>query len=335
MLQQTQVHTVIPYYQRWMQKFPNISALSSASQQAVLKLWEGLGYYSRARNLHQAAQLLHYQYQGCIPKDMQQLQNLPGIGAYTAAAILSIGYNLPFPAIDTNAKRVLGRLLALPSSPLTNPGKQDLQQLAQTLLQFAIPRQLNQAIMELGARICRPQPLCCQCPLQVHCRAAATSQPHVFPPKKAKPIPKPIYAVLYLVSNSSISQKTTSNHQWLLRQRPQNGLWAGLWEFPWLEVSLLSMGHHYDRRHIPDLLQPLGIKPLQAPVNLGQLSHALTHRRFYLSCCFIHSCSSPSLLSYPWQWYTTDQLQQLPLSRMAHKAFQLISKQLLPSLKHV
>ncbi|NJL49638.1 MAG: A/G-specific adenine glycosylase, partial [Leptolyngbyaceae cyanobacterium SM2_5_2] len=170
MLQQTQVKTVQPYYSRWLAVFPSVEVLAAAELQTVLKLWEGLGYYARARNLHQTAQRLVAEHGGQIPQDFAQLTALPGIGRTTAGGILSSAFNLPYAILDGNVKRVLARLTALEVPPARALSR--LWALSEHLLDPNNPRDFNQALMDLGATLCtRRQPNCPRCPWQVHCRA--------------------------------------------------------------------------------------------------------------------------------------------------------------------
>ena len=189
MLQQTQVATVIPYFQRWMQTLPGIPALAAAPQQQVLKLWEGLGYYRRALNLHKAAQILMRERNGEFPRDLEQVLALPGIGRTTAGGILSAAFDQPLPILDGNVKRVLARLVALQQPPAQCLPL--LWQLSQQLLDPVQPRAFNQALMDLGATVCRPKkPHCGQCPWQADCSAYNRGQHQQLPmsaPRASRP----------------------------------------------------------------------------------------------------------------------------------------------------
>ena len=219
MLQQTRVETVIPYYERWLDRFPHLHALAEAPVDDVLKQWEGLGYYSRARNLHRAAQMVRERFNGQIPAAHEEIRELPGVGPYTAAAVASIAFDQPHAAVDGNVKRVLCRILDLPDAPLA-----ELQSYADKLLDHQRPGDYNQAVMELGATICTPRSPCCStCPVQQHCRAFRNGTVALRPaPKSKAPIPHEVVNCVVATHDGHV----------LVRQRPSHGLLAGLWEFP-------------------------------------------------------------------------------------------------------
>ena len=224
MLQQTRVETVIPYYQRWMERFPSLASLACVSQQEVLKIWEGLGYYSRARNLYRAAKMVMQVYQGKIPDTVDGLLRLPGIGRSTAGAIASISFNHDEPILDGNVKRVLARLMNF-EKPVNEPASQkELWQMAIALLPKGRAGIFNQALMELGETICLPRnPLCPQCPLKKSCASFEKGLQDQRPVRKVKPkIPH------YEVAAAVIRR----NGKYLLARRPEGKLLAGMWEFP-------------------------------------------------------------------------------------------------------
>lgn len=225
MLQQTQVETVIPYFERFMQRFNSVQQLAAAPQDEVLHLWTGLGYYARARNLHKCAQAINDLYDGQFPKDVQQLAALPGIGPSTAAAISSIAYNLPTAILDGNVKRVLARHQAIAGWPGTTAVANALWQIAHTNMEQKRCRDYTQAIMDLGATLCtRAKPQCAQCPLQSDCKARARDAVAAYPgkkPRKAKPT-KNTYMLLIEAPEAQV----------LLQKRPPTGIWGGLWCLP-------------------------------------------------------------------------------------------------------
>lgn len=225
MLQQTQVATVTPYFQRFMARFPGVAALAAAPLDEVLHLWTGLGYYARARNLHRAAGILHEQHGGGFPRDIAAVQTLPGIGRSTAAAILALASNQRHAILDGNVKRVLARFHAIEGWP----GKKDVEQRLWEMAEQHTPAQrvahYTQAIMDLGATLCtRAAPACAQCPLHDGCAAYEQGRMSNFPsPKPRKTLP---------VRATTLLMLRDSRDGILLVQRPPAGIWGGLWSFP-------------------------------------------------------------------------------------------------------
>jgi len=222
MLQQTTVNAVIPYYEKWITIFPTIKDLSKAPIEKILKVWQGLGYYQRAKNLHKAAGIICAEHKGQLPKDPEQLRKLPGFGPYTTGAVASIAFDLPRTIIDANVRRVVMRVLALDGYANTS---QD--QRIEEFLQKAIPRKnagtFNQALMELGALVCRNrEPLCLLCPVKAHCAAYAKGIQEIIPKPKKKIIQDLDVAI-------GILQR---GNKYLIQKRPPKGLLADLWEFP-------------------------------------------------------------------------------------------------------
>ncbi len=229
MAQQTRLDTMLPYFDRWMLSFPDIYQLAQADQQDVLKAWEGLGYYQRARNLHKAAKMIVAEYQGQIPKRIEQLLKIPGIGPYTAGAIASIAFQKDEAAVDGNAARVLARLFTIRAPINKNSGLKEAWQRARSILPENQSSDFNQALMEMGANVCLPRlPKCDQCPLVMHCEAHQQGIEKELPIRdKIKNIPTKHYAAWALINRASV----------LLRQRPQDALLGGLWEFPNIEIE--------------------------------------------------------------------------------------------------
>lgn len=224
MLQQTQVETVIPYYRRWLKRFPTVRALASAPLRDVLAQWEGLGYYSRARNLHKAAQKLVAEFNAALPADVSALRTLPGIGAYTAAAIASIAYGNPVAVLDGNVKRVLTRLFNITADIRMPATEKKLWALAQSLVPAKRAGDYNEALMDLGATVCKPHtPRCDECPLRRRCQAYRLGLQSRLPVVKKKSA-APHYDV-----TAAILRR---NGRVLITQRPPDKLLGGLWEFP-------------------------------------------------------------------------------------------------------
>ena len=224
MLQQTRVETVIPYFENWMRRFPTVKTLADASEQDVLNLWEGLGYYSRARNLHKAAQIVAEQYHGKLPRDLAVLRQLPGVGRYTVGAIASMAFGLDEPTLDGNLRRIFARVFDV-SQPADSPaGERILWGLAAEHLPKGQAGDYNQALMDLGATICLPKnPRCLICPLMKLCKARELGTQEKRPVLKPKnTVPHYIYAAAVIIQRRRV----------LLAKRPSKGLLGGMWEFP-------------------------------------------------------------------------------------------------------
>lgn len=248
MLQQTQVRTVLPYYHRWLAALPTIQALAKANSETVLKLWEGLGYYSRAHNLHRAAQIIAQEHSGIFPNTFETVIALPGIGRSTAGAILSSAYGQPYAILDANVRRALSRLIALEATGST--AEKRLWEVSEVLLDRASPFTFNQALMDLGATVCLPRnPQCLLCPWQRFC--LGQQQPNHFPVRPAKRVRPQKRAVGFFVQ---------CEKSFLLVKRPEKGLLGGLWEFPSLDSA-------------EDWQSIFGSQPLY----LGTVEHAYTH----------------------------------------------------------
>jgi A/G-specific adenine glycosylase len=230
MLQQTQVSTVVPYFERWMRRFPDLEALARADESEVLHAWQGLGYYSRARSLLQGARQVRDEHGGRIPDDVATLRTLPGIGPYSAGAIASIAFGKPEPLVDGNVVRVLTRLFALRGDPKKEPLKAGLWLLARTLVQHESPGDFNQALMELGATLCAPRaPRCAECSLAKHCAAKAAGLVEELPELAARPKPTLVRMAAAIASQNG----TVLIH----KLGPDAARWAGMWQFPNRELG--------------------------------------------------------------------------------------------------
>ncbi len=260
MLQQTRVETVIPYWQRWMARFPDVEALASAREEEVLKAWEGLGYYSRARNLRKGAAVVRERFGGEVPSDPDHLREVPGIGPYTAGAVASIAFGVVTPAVDGNVRRVLSRLFDEPK-----PTAAWLRDRAGELVDPDRPGDFNQALMELGATVCTPtSPRCTGCPVATRCAARTAGTQEERPaPKKRAPVP---HRRITLVA---ACRSTDDGWRVAMRRRPFDGLLGGLWEFPeWehdadppLAVTLPEVEHafsHFRATYRPFLVVARG-----------------------------------------------------------------------------
>ncbi len=229
MLQQTRVETVIPYFEKWLKLFPTVEALANASERDVLNAWEGLGYYSRARNFHKAAKSVVQKYDGELPRDLDELRKLPGIGRYTVGALASIIFGMDEPALDGNLKRVYARLFDVSAPVNSTEGEKILWKLARDDLPKGRAADFNQALMDLGALICLPKnPRCLICPLMKECKARQNGTQALRPVKKPKrDSPHHVHAAAVIVAQDVILR-----YKVLLAQRPSTGLLGGMWEFP-------------------------------------------------------------------------------------------------------
>lgn len=229
MLQQTRVETVIGYFYRFMEQFPTIQDLAAAEEQKLLKVWEGLGYYSRARNLKAAAQQIVAEFDGEMPQSIEEIRSLKGIGPYTAGAIGSIAFGLPEPAIDGNVMRVVSRLFCIEADIAKASSRRPFDEAMRTIISLDEPGEFNQALMDLGSRICTPTtPKCEECPISQYCLAYAENRQTDFPVKSKKAKPKDVYYIAGAIEDQG---------SFLLVQRPETGLLASMWHFPLVEVT--------------------------------------------------------------------------------------------------
>ncbi len=279
MLQQTRVTTVLAYYRRFLRRFPSVQALARAPLEAVLRAWSGLGYYDRARNLHRAAKELLRRHNGKFPRDLDSAQALPGVGRYTAAAVLSIAYGTPLAVLDGNVARVLARLGAVRGELRTPARWRRLEQAAQQLLAPASPGQWNQAMMELGATVCTPRtPRCGECPVAAWCRARQLGQVERFPAKRRRPSRRQVtLAAAVVVDSRGCTLLLRPEHPQACR------FFADLWQFPAVEIHRNTRAEL--RRHLRQILPATGaavrLDPLP-PVEHAVTRHAITLRPFLL-----------------------------------------------------
>lgn len=265
LLQQTQVAQALPYFTKLLRQYPDIEHLAAASEDELLKNWAGLGYYNRARNLHKAARIIVKDFNGQFPQEFQQALSLPGIGPYTAAAVLSIAFQLPYAVVDGNVMRVLTRLFGIADDIRLPATQKHIRQLAQSLLPPNRPGAFNEALMELGALVCLPNaPQCTQCPLQNRCRAFKENRLTEIPFKSPARSKKRLYHfVLLLICDGRI----------LTVQRPRKGLLAGMWEFPVVQTEATSLSPN----DIPNALALLGWQHLQPAKILPMMKHTYSH----------------------------------------------------------
>ncbi len=306
MLQQTQVATVIPYFHRFIERFPTLADLAAADLQDVLRLWQGLGYYSRARNLHACAKKIVADHAGVVPSDPVQLLELPGIGRYTAGAIASLAFDQRAPILDGNVTRVLCRLDQIETDPRQKEIQTRLWTRATEILPARRSGDFNSALMELGATLCLPRnPQCLLCPVRAHCQAhVAGLQDRIPLPKKSKAIPllrRHVFCIRH-------------DGKYLIEQRPEKGRWAGMWQFKTLDLngdSPKSFAEH------------LNFKTTRA-VHLGTISHTLTHRRYEFE---VYKCDLSSIPHADHTWVTLADLDLYPLPKPHVEIARMLAEQ--------
>jgi A/G-specific adenine glycosylase len=307
MLQQTQVTTVIPYYLRFIKVFPNISALDRAPLAQVLALWSGLGYYRRAESLKKSARILTLRHRGRLPEDYDSLRELPGIGAYTAGALLSIAFGKPYPAVDGNASRVLSRLFR--TADEKKAGK-----IARNLVPKSKPGQFNQSLMELGSVICTPtNPRCAQCPVETLCAAQRSGHDIHSRTSKKRPEARAVIWPLAIVR---------SNGKVLMRRRAAGGILAGLWELPGGEKRKQSPIQTLLQQHLPEQ-HGMTAQALR----LGEVTHTITNQRIRAPVFLLEwaPASKVRFDSARWRWVAPAALDRQPTSAMTRKAIELLS----------
>lgn len=296
MLQQTQVQTVIPYFLRFTQAFPNIQALADAEEDRVMSLWSGLGYYARARNLHRCARMVVAEYQGNFPDNLEQLQSLPGIGRSTAGAILSQAFQKRGVILDGNVKRVLSRYAAIQGWAGQSKIQKQLWELAGRYTPISRPADYTQAMMDLGAMICtRRTPQCLQCPLQSDCEALRLDLVDEIPAKKPrKSLPE--RQVRLLVCRSE--------HGILLEKRPPSGIWGGLWSLPEAaqDISVDDLETQIGQRY--------GVDCIKATIG-SMFHHTFTHFRLQIEPWYIEAKAAAMVQDGLTAWFNEDELKKL------------------------
>jgi A/G-specific adenine glycosylase len=310
MAQQTRLETVVAYFVRWMEQFPSVEALAAADQQSVLKAWEGLGYYARARNAHRAAQIIVSEHGGRIPDNREALLQLPGIGEYTAGAILSMAFGQAEPVLDGNVKRVLSRLADIEQPIDERATLKQLWSMATRLVQAAPAAdagRLNEALMELGATVCTPSnPKCLICPVAEGCTAQRRGTQQLRPVKSA-----PRRTPHYEVAAGVIWRGEPGQSQMLIAQRPQDAMLGGLWEFPGGKLEPEDADLQACLRR--EIAEELGID-IRVGEKLTVVQHAYTHFRITLHAFHAHHVEGePQLLGCAdWRWVARADLNHYP-----------------------
>jgi A/G-specific adenine glycosylase len=317
MLQQTQVETVIPYYHRFLNAFPDVAALAAAPQSAVLKHWEGLGYYARARNLHRAAGVVAVQHGGRIPAEWEAFRALPGVGDYIAAAVLSIAFGRPYAVVDGNVKRVLARLLCIELPVNVQKHHLNYQNHADRLLDPAAPSDFNQALMEIGSLICRPaRPRCPDCPLNEACCALARDRVGTLPRRQARAkVPVRQLAIAVIRRRGKL----------LLTRRPEEGLLGGLWEFP---NGIRQAGESAEAACRRLAGEQLGLE-IRPPSPVTRVRHAYTHFKIQAEVFLCEAPRGRVRLDGPttFRWVAPAAIERFALPKAMHK--------LLPALRRI
>jgi A/G-specific adenine glycosylase len=300
MLQQTRVQAVIPYYENFLRQIPDVKKLATVSNRNLLAYWSGLGYYSRARNLQKAARIIVREHDGRFPRDFDAALKLPGVGIYTASAVLSIAYGSPIPVLDGNVARVLARLYAVTEDPKSAQGNKQFLQLAAGLISSRRPGDFNQAMMDLGATVCLPQlPDCRRCPIQQHCWAYQRNEVSRYPLPRRK-------------SNSVLRRyiaalaRDQAGNVLLVRRSNEDKWLGGFWELPMWETS-----------------ESAPLPGLSLQNRLGIVRHSITKNR--LEVTVFRASVRRSRYNALWRWHPTGKLGKLPITTITQKALRLVS----------
>jgi len=332
MLQQTTVAAVVPYFERFTAKFPDIPALAAADIDEVLRLWEGLGYYSRARNLHKAAVAIQLHHNGVFPSGLKSLQQLPGIGRYTAGAIASFAFDQPAPIVEANTERLYARLMALTDDVRSTANQRSLWDFAETIVPKTRPGDFNQALMDIGSQICRPQlPNCEQCPLKTCCEAFALGKQNELPHRKPRTAITEIDEICVVIRRKE---------KYLLRRRTEQERWAGMWDFvrfeidesdledlPFAAVRKRKGKTQASERSLfasTSSVLPANIRHRvkeQIGATVGEvvagteIKYSVTRYRVRLLAFLCHGTAPKSSKTDTGQWFTIEEIAELPLSK--------------------
>lgn len=323
MSQQTQVETVIPYFERFMAKYPTLVDLATADDAELLKLWEGLGYYSRARNLKLAAQEIVTNFDGSFPEHLSDIQSLRGIGPYTAAAIASIAYGQPEPAIDGNLMRVTSRVFEMTDDISQAKSRKAFDEVLRKLISSERPGDFNQALMDLGSTVCKPKiALCAACPLAEFCQSRAKGTQLNFPIKTKKIKQKDLYFTAFALHNAA--------GEYYLEKRPESGLLANMWTFPLTKLSgedfekIVTDGAVSNNVLLPEL--PESISKL---TYVGNFTHIFSHQKWHIVLVKAqpeeHFQLTENHLSEEKMWLTD--LSAIPLAGPQVKMFEMLTKE--------
>lgn len=297
MLQQTQVDTVIPYYEKFITRFPTVAALAAATREEVYNYWQGLGYYRRAENLHKGARMIEQEYDSVFPREIEQVKKIPGIGPYTMGAVMSIAFHMPVPAVDGNVMRILSRYFLIDADISIAKNRKLFDEKVMELMPED-PNRFNQALMELGALVCTPKnPKCNECPVQKNCGAYQNNRMEEFPVKKAKTKVIPVRYRVFIIKKEDV--------YWMVK-RPEEGILANLWGFPMIEKNKTYVGIKEDSE-----------EPLRGE-KLTEVIHVFTHRKWMMEAEVFSFENCEAL----WQmvsegqeglWVTLEEMNRLPI----------------------
>ncbi|MEH7251094.1 A/G-specific adenine glycosylase [Neobacillus niacini] len=312
MLQQTRVDTVIPYFNRFIEWFPTIEDLAEANDDKVLKAWEGLGYYSRVRNLHSAVKEVNEKYNGQVPNTPKEISSLKGVGPYTAGAILSIAYGIPEPAVDGNVMRVLSRILSIWEDIAKPSTRKVFENAVRQLISHDEPSEFNQALMELGALICTPtSPSCLLCPLREHCQGFHEGVETDLPVKSKKNSQRTVELAAVILKDAS--------GRILIHKRPESGLLANLWEFPNVEIHQPFV---LERGQIADLFHDSFDMDIQLEKGIGQIEHIFSHLIWNIRV-YTGTISTDFQESIEWKFITLADIEEYAFPVSYHKILKL------------
>jgi A/G-specific adenine glycosylase len=313
MLQQTQVDTMIPYFNRWIKKYPTLQSVANEDQEKLLKMWEGLGYYSRCRNFHKAIKIVFNQYSGIVPNNWTDFRALPGVGDYTAAAVLSIAYHQPYPVIDGNVKRVMARLLGLKNLIKRNMSR--MNRYLNEHISKDFPGDFNQGMMELGAGICSPKnPDCGKCPVSNFCKGFLMGSPESYP-KYIKKEKTPHYEI--------VAGIIWRDDKFYIQKRGEKGMLAGLWEFPGGKVE---KGETLEEALQREIKEECGALP-KVLKKIGTIKHAYTHFSITFHGYHCEENGTPLQNKEFSNWIRPDQIDDFPFPKANHKLFSLLEEQ--------
>lgn len=318
MLQQTQVATVVDYFERWMERFPDVESVAEAETEEILELWQGLGYYRRARFLHRSARKVVEEYGGELPGTADELEELTGIGPYTAGAIASIAFEQPTPVVDGNVERVLSRLRAIEGDPKATANQKVYWRLAGELVDRDRPGDFNQGMMELGATICTPQnPSCLICPVRQWCEGFAEGDPEQFPAPAKRTRQKPMAVATAVLTRPG---QREGQAEYLVLKRPADGLLGGLWEFPSVELGEAAESEEATEGLEAYLQETLGLQEAhrRAGGRLGEVTHLFSHIRMTIHVYRreVDGAFRPAeeRIERPAQWVERSRLEEVAMS---------------------